>query len=107
MRTQVWFASGVKSRRCFDAGYLLDAVYHSALRFISGDGFSTHHCLIYQNDGWTFLALRREQHCILFIYKALLKKMPVYLTSLLNYKSYHYGTRTSDFLVLNIPFVRA
>ena len=52
----------------------LDTIYHSAIRFITGDGFMTRHCHLYQNVGWTFLSLRREQHYILFIYKAQLKK---------------------------------
>jgi hypothetical protein len=30
----------------------LDAVYHSALRFITGNNYSTHHCILYQKVGW-------------------------------------------------------
>lgn len=39
----------------------LDAVYHRALRFITGDGFRTHYCLLHQKAGWQSLAVRREQ----------------------------------------------
>lgn len=38
--------------------------------------------------------------------KPCLKKLPVYLTSLLNFKLCHYGNRTNNYLVLNIPYVR-
>ncbi len=84
----------------------LDTIYHSAIRFITGDGFMTHHCHLYQNVGWTSLALRREQHCILFIYKALLKKLPLYLSNLLSFKSLNYPTRSQNPLALNIPAVK-
>lgn len=70
------------------------------------NGFMTHHCQLYQNVGWTSLALRREQHCILFIYKALLKKLPLYLLSLLSFRSFNYPTRAQNSLALNIPTVR-
>ena len=46
----------------------LDAVYHSALRFIAGDGFLTHHCISYGKVGWLCLTIRRE--------------LPLYLSSL-------------------------
>lgn len=55
----------------------LDTVYHTAIRFITAHGFMTHHCQLYQNAGWTSLALRRGQHCLLFIYEAFLHKLPV------------------------------
>ena len=84
----------------------LDIIYHSAIRFITGDGFMTHHCHLYQNVGWTSLALRREQHCILFIYKTLLKKLPLYLLSLLSFRSLNYFTRAYNSLALNIPAVK-
>ena len=83
----------------------LDAVYHSALRFITGDGFLTHHCRLYEKVGWPSLAIRREQHCTIFIYKALLKKLPNYLNSLLEPKVGHHHTRSQDYFVLEIPTV--
>ena len=30
----------------------LDAVYHNALHFITGDKFSTNHCILHQQVGW-------------------------------------------------------
>ena len=85
----------------------LDAVYHSALRFITGDAFTTHHCRLYGKVGWPSLAKRREQHCILFIYKALLKTLPDYLNCLLEPKEGHYHTRSQDFFTLEIPTVNS
>ena len=78
----------------------LDSVYHSALRLINGDSFRTHHCILYQKAGWQSLAVRREKHCILFIYKALLGKLPTYISCLLNYRSLSHYTRSQDYLVL-------
>ena len=83
-----------------------DTLYHSSIRFIAGDGFMTHHCHLDQNVGWTSLALRREQHCILFIYKAPLKKLPLYLLSLLTFRSFNYFTRAYNPLALDIPAVK-
>src|SRR4029434_4094635 len=34
----------------------LDAVYHSALRFITGDRYGTHHCTLYNKVGWPALS---------------------------------------------------
>lgn len=35
-------------------------VYHSALRFRTGDPYSTHHCHLYQKVCWSSLAVRRD-----------------------------------------------
>lgn len=48
------------------------------------------------------LTTRRAQHCLLFVYKAVLQKLPNYLNSLLNWKSSHYQTRSQDWLVLEV-----
>ena len=84
----------------------LDTVYHSAIRFVTGDGFMIHHCQLYQNVGWTSSTLRREQHCLLFIYRALLNQLPVYLTNLLAFRLSNYSIRTHTPLALNVPKVR-
>ena len=55
----------------------LDAVFHSALRFITGYGFRTHHCDLYTQVNWPSLANRREQHILLLIFKALSGKVPL------------------------------
>ena len=84
----------------------LDTVYHSALRFITGDRFLTHHCVLYGRVGWPSLAARREEHCLLFIYKALIGKLPLYLSSLLNHVDSNYCTRSQSHIRLSIPRVR-
>ena len=56
----------------------LDAIYHSALRFITGNPYNTHHCTLYTTVGWPSLSVRRDHHWFLYIYKALLKKSPPY-----------------------------
>lgn len=74
----------------------LDAVYDSALRFITGDDFRS--IVVYcRRDGWQSLTVRRKPHCILFIYKALLGKLH---SCLRNYKSCSHCTRFQDYLVL-------
>ena len=35
----------------------LDTVYYSPLRFMTGDGYGTHHCVLY-DMGWSSLAER-------------------------------------------------
>lgn len=83
----------------------LDALYHSALRFITGDGYQTHHCILYEKVGWPSLSIRREQHCLTFIYKAILNKLPFYLTALLKPKISVYSTRAQEHFILDIPFM--
>lgn len=85
---------------------LLDAVYHSALRFVTGDGFLTHHCTLYENVGWTSLSTRRELHCLTFIYKALLGELPSYLSLLISRNSINYQTRSQSYIRLFVPRVR-
>ncbi len=48
----------------------LDSVYHSALRFITGDGYRTHHCVLYEKVVWPSLEERRNKHWFLYIFKA-------------------------------------
>ena len=81
----------------------LDAVYHSALRFITGDSFLTHHCILYEKLGWPTLATLREQHCVLFIYKALCGDLPLYLSSLIIAKPSGHHTRSQDYISLITP----
>ena len=54
----------------------LDAVYHSALRFITGDSFATHHCILYQRVCWTSLKSHRSPHYSFLVYKDLIHKLP-------------------------------
>lgn len=84
----------------------LDAIYHNVLRFITGDGFRTHHCTLYDSVGWYSLNYRRKQHSILFIYKALIAKLPLYLTRLLSIKNLSHYTRSQDWITLEAPKTR-
>ena len=82
----------------------LDTVYHSALRWVTGDSYGTHHCTLYGNTGLSSLSERRDKHWYLFIFKALSGLLPPYICSMLNQDSSPYQTRSSDFLTLKVPF---
>ncbi len=84
----------------------LDTVYHSAVRFITGDHFRTRHCNLYQAVGWPSLTSRRIQHLLLHVYKTVLQKLPSYLSSLITWSSVYYQTRCHVWLVLDVPYVR-
>ena len=81
----------------------LDSVYHSALRFITGDGYRTHHCVLYEKVGWPSLEERRNKHWLLFIFKALSGKLPPYISALLEWNAGSYTTRSTDLLLLKVP----
>ena len=85
----------------------LDTVYHSALRFITGEGYTTHHCSLYERVGWPSLDERRTKHWHQFIFKAIDGKLPPYITLLLDWKKNVYQTRTSAWLSLEIPSVQS
>ena len=85
----------------------LDSVYHSSIRFITGDSYDTHHCILYNKVGWPSLAERRELHWHLFLYKAILGDCPSYISSLLKWASGPYHTRLSNFLTLKVPKVNS
>ena len=84
----------------------LDTVYHSAIRFATGAAYDTHHCILYNKIGWTSLSERRFRHWVLFIYKAILGKLPSYISSLLNWQSGLYQTRSNSYPQLTVPNVR-
>ena len=81
----------------------LDSVYHSALRFITGDTYNTHHCILYNKVGWPSLAIRRDQHWFLFVYKAIIGRSAPYLKSLLQWRTSSYQTCSQDSLMLETP----
>ena len=60
----------------------LDAVYHSALCFVTTAQYTTHHCDLYALVGWPSLHIRCQTHWLQVIYKSLLGKAPPYLSSL-------------------------
>lgn len=44
--------------------------------FITSDSFLPQHYILYEKVGWCSLANRREQQCMMFVYKALLPRFP-------------------------------
>lgn len=77
----------------------LNPVYLIALHFMIVSLFFVSH-------GWLDLPIIQKNWLKLFIYKALLLKLPNYLTSLLTLKSSNYSTQASNYLTLDILHVR-
>ena len=48
----------------------LDAVYHSAICFVTKAPYITHHCDLYVLVGWPSLHIRRQTHWLQVIYKS-------------------------------------
>ena len=55
---------------------------------------------LYHNVGWTSLSVRREQHALMFVHKALLNKLPSYLSSLINIRIRIPKTRSQAWITL-------
>ena len=81
----------------------LDAMYHSALRFITGDRYGTHHCTLYNKVGWPALSERRDFHWKILIYKTIIGLMPPYLASLISWNRNTVNTRSLSLLTLHLP----
>lgn len=62
--------------------------------------------VIYAKVRWQSLDARREQRCLLFVYKALLCVLPDYLVNLINVRSYSHHLRSQDILTLESQCVR-
>ena len=60
----------------------LDAVYHSAIRFVTVLSYTTPHCDPCALIGWPSLHTRRQIHWLQVIYKSQVVKAPPYLSSL-------------------------
>ncbi len=79
-------------------------MYHGALRFITHYTFSTHHCILYNRVAWSSLAVRRQMHWYLLIYKAILVFLPSYLCCLIHQKVVvNYSLRSQSFYNLYVP----
>ncbi len=61
--------------------------------------------VLYEKVGLPSLAIPREQHCLLFIYKAFSGKLPPYLPSLLNFRRLRFHTRPQLHIRLDTPRV--
>ncbi len=85
----------------------LEAVYHGALRFVTDCSFSTHHCSLYNRVAWSSLAVRRQMHWYLLIYKAILGFLASYLCCLIHQKVVvNYSLRSQSFYNLYVPSAR-
>ena len=83
----------------------LDAVYHSAIHFVTKAPYTTHHCDLYGLVGWPSLHIRRQTHWLQVIYMSLLGKAPPYLSSLVTITTPTRSTRSSRYISLVIPKV--
>uniref|UniRef100_A0A673YYA6 Reverse transcriptase domain-containing protein n=1 Tax=Salmo trutta TaxID=8032 RepID=A0A673YYA6_SALTR len=81
----------------------LDAVYHSAIRFVTKALCTTHHCDLYALVGWSSLHIRRHTHWLQVIYKSLVGKALPYLSSLVTIATPTRSTRSSRYISLVIP----
>uniref|UniRef100_A0A8C7PT20 Reverse transcriptase domain-containing protein n=1 Tax=Oncorhynchus mykiss TaxID=8022 RepID=A0A8C7PT20_ONCMY len=81
----------------------LDAVYHSAIRFVTKAPYTTHHCDLYALVGWPSLHTRCQTHWLHVINKTLLGKVPPYLSSLVTIASPTCSTRSSRYISLVTP----
>lgn len=81
----------------------LDTIHHSAIRFATNAPYHTHHCDLYKLVGWPSLHTRRLHHWFLFIYKTILGKAPLYLSSLFHAAHNTYHTRSSNLIKFSIP----
>ena len=84
----------------------LDSVYHSALRFITRANHYTHHCALYEMVGWPSLHLRRNKHWLIFVYKAIVGQLPLYMNSLITVNSKGHNLRSSRYILLNVPLMK-
>uniref|UniRef100_A0A8K9WVF6 Reverse transcriptase domain-containing protein n=1 Tax=Oncorhynchus mykiss TaxID=8022 RepID=A0A8K9WVF6_ONCMY len=81
----------------------LNAVYHSAIRFVTKAPYTTHHCDLYALVGWPSLHTCRQTHWLQVIYKSLLGKALPYLSSLVTIATPTHSTDSSKYISLFIP----
>uniref|UniRef100_A0A674E0N3 Reverse transcriptase domain-containing protein n=1 Tax=Salmo trutta TaxID=8032 RepID=A0A674E0N3_SALTR len=81
----------------------LDAVYHSAIRFVTKAPYTTHHCDLCSLVGWPSLHTHRQTHWLQVIYKTLLGKVPPYLSSLVTIAAPTCSTSSSRYISLVTP----
>lgn len=74
------------------------------LCFVTGAPFSTNHCDLYKRIGWSSLHIGRLHHRLL-IHKALLGKMPQYLSSLLHCFHNNNHLKSNDLTALSYSMV--
>ena len=82
---------------------MLDAVYHSAIHFVTKAPYNTHHCDLYVLVGWPSLHIRRQTLWLQVIYKSMLGKAPPYLSSLVMISTPTLSKCSSRYISLAIP----
>jgi hypothetical protein len=81
----------------------LDAVYHSAIRFVTKAPYTTHHCDLYAVVGWPSLHIPRRTHWLQVIKKSLLGKDLPYLSSQVTIAAPTRSTCSSRYISLVTP----
>uniref|UniRef100_A0A8C7WLE7 Reverse transcriptase domain-containing protein n=1 Tax=Oncorhynchus mykiss TaxID=8022 RepID=A0A8C7WLE7_ONCMY len=81
----------------------LDAVYHSAIRFVTKAPYTTNHYDLYALVGWPSLHTHRQTHWLQAIYKSLLGKAPPYLSSLVTIAAPTRSMRCNRYISLVTP----
>lgn len=84
----------------------LDIVFHSALRFITGCSYQTHHCILYEKAELPSLHTRRGFNWYCFIYKSICSLNPHYLSLNFSNSNGRYKLRSNDLMHLKVPRVR-
>ncbi len=56
-----------------------DVIHRSAIGFVTGAPFNTHHCKLYSLINWPSLHSHRLIHWYQFIYKTIIGQIPSYL----------------------------
>uniref|UniRef100_A0A8C7QPM9 Reverse transcriptase domain-containing protein n=1 Tax=Oncorhynchus mykiss TaxID=8022 RepID=A0A8C7QPM9_ONCMY len=85
----------------------LDAVYHSAIRFVTKAPYTTHPCDLYALVGWPLLHTHRQTHWLQVIYKSLLSKALPYLSSLVTIAAPTRSMRSSRYISLVTPIANS
>ena len=62
----------------------------------------SHHCTLYSKVNLPSLSIRRLSHLYIFIYKAIMGRLPVYISDLLSFKQSSYGLRSQDIVLLKV-----
>ncbi len=82
----------------------LDSVFHSALRFITGCNYQTHHCTLYEKAALPSLHTRRSLNC--FIYKSICCLTLSSLSLSFSNLKVCYKIRSNDPLCFKVPRVQ-
>ncbi|CDQ90167.1 unnamed protein product [Oncorhynchus mykiss] len=85
----------------------LDAVYHSAIRFVTKSPYTTHHCDLYALIGWPSLHIRRQTHWLQVIYKSLLGNALPFVSSLVTITTPTRSTYSSRYMYISLVTSKA